>query len=114
MNPGCVIPEPRGIAVELHCLPTTRDKTKARPLRSQSHRGKEMGTGTDIYQHGRPQTYKEELTATRKAQESKLEDGEGQGSLACCSPWGCRESDTTERLNRNKKSPGRRQSSSGT
>ena len=22
-------------------------------------------------------------------------DGEGQGSLACCSPWGCRESDMT-------------------
>ena len=28
-------------------------------------------------------------------------DGEGQGSLACCSPWGCKESDTTERLNNN-------------
>ena len=27
-----------------------------------------------------------------------LGDGEGQGSLACCSPWGRRESDTTERL----------------
>ena len=26
-------------------------------------------------------------------------DGEGQGSLACCSPWGCEESDTTEGLN---------------
>ena len=27
-------------------------------------------------------------------------DGEGQGSLAwCCSPWGRRESDTTEQLN---------------
>ena len=24
------------------------------------------------------------------------EDGEGQGSLACCSPWGRKESDTTE------------------
>ena len=23
-------------------------------------------------------------------------DGEGQGSLACCSPWGHNESDTTE------------------
>ena len=28
-------------------------------------------------------------------------DGEGQGSLACCSPWGCEELDTTERLNDN-------------
>ena len=26
-------------------------------------------------------------------------DGEGQGSLACCSPWGCKESDMTYRLN---------------
>ena len=31
-------------------------------------------------------------------------DGEGQGSLACCSPWGCRESDMTWQLNNNKKS----------
>ena len=26
-------------------------------------------------------------------------DGDGQGSLACCSPWGHKESDTTEQLN---------------
>ena len=26
---------------------------------------------------------------------------EGQGSLKCCSPWGCKESDTTEQLNSN-------------
>ena len=26
-------------------------------------------------------------------------DGEGQGSQACCSPWGHKESDTTEQLN---------------
>ena len=25
-------------------------------------------------------------------------DGEGQGSLACYSPWGCKESDTTKQL----------------
>ena len=25
--------------------------------------------------------------------------GDGQGGLACCSPWGCKESDTTELLN---------------
>ena len=25
--------------------------------------------------------------------------GDGQGSLACCSPWGCKESNTTEWLN---------------
>ena len=30
-------------------------------------------------------------------------DGEGQGSLVCCSPWGRRELDTTWRLNNNNK-----------
>ena len=29
-------------------------------------------------------------------------DGEGQWSLACCSPWGCKESDVTESLDNNK------------
>ena len=28
-------------------------------------------------------------------------DGEGQGSLACCSPWGRKESGGTEQLNNN-------------
>ena len=32
-----------------------------------------------------------------------LADGEGQGSLACCSPWGCKQLDRTERLNNNLK-----------
>ena len=31
--------------------------------------------------------------------EQDPEDGEGQGSLACCSPRGHKESDTTEQLN---------------
>ena len=31
--------------------------------------------------------------------EQALGDGEGQGSLECCSPWSHKESDTTERLN---------------
>ena len=31
--------------------------------------------------------------------EQTLRDSEGQGSLACCSPWGHRESDMTEQLN---------------
>ena len=30
---------------------------------------------------------------------ANLGDGEGQGSLVCCSPWSCKESDTTEWLN---------------
>ena len=28
-----------------------------------------------------------------------MKDMKGQGGLACCSPWGCKESDMTERLN---------------
>ena len=28
--------------------------------------------------------------------------GDGQGGLACCSPWGRKESDMTEQLNNNK------------
>ena len=31
--------------------------------------------------------------------EQALGDGEGQGSLACCSPWGHKQLDTTEQLN---------------
>ena len=30
-----------------------------------------------------------------------LGDSEGQGSLTCCSPWGQKDSDTTEQLNNN-------------
>ena len=33
--------------------------------------------------------------------EQTLGDSEGQGSLACCNPWGHKESDTTARLNNN-------------
>ena len=31
--------------------------------------------------------------------EQTPEVGDGQGGLACCSPWGHKESDMTERLN---------------
>ena len=31
--------------------------------------------------------------------EQTVGDSEGQGSVACCSPWGFKESETTERLN---------------
>ena len=32
--------------------------------------------------------------------EQTLGDGEGQGSLTCCSPWSRKESDMTEQLNK--------------
>ena len=34
--------------------------------------------------------------------EQALSDGEGQGSLTCCSPWGRKELEVTEQLNKNK------------
>ena len=34
--------------------------------------------------------------------EQALRVGKGQRSLACCSPWGRKESDTIEQLNNNK------------
>ena len=33
--------------------------------------------------------------------EQALGDGKGQGSLLCCSPQGCKELDTMQRLNNN-------------
>ena len=33
--------------------------------------------------------------------------GEGQGGLTCCSPWGCKEADMTERVNNNNNPCGR-------
>ena len=39
--------------------------------------------------------------------EQTLGDSEGQGSLACCSPWGPKESDATEQLNNKGLSCGR-------
>ena len=35
--------------------------------------------------------------------EQAVGDGEGQGSLVCCSSWDREELDTTERLNNNNK-----------
>ena len=34
--------------------------------------------------------------------EQTLGDGERQGSLECCSPWGCKESDKAQQVNNNK------------
>ena len=33
-------------------------------------------------------------------------DSEGQGNLACCSPWGCQELDTTQQLNNSRAASG--------
>ena len=36
--------------------------------------------------------------------EQTPDDSEIQGSLGCCSPWGCKDSDMTERMNSNNSS----------
>ena len=41
------------------------------------------------------------ITDTMYMFEQTQGDSEGQGSLACCSPWGHKESDTTEQLHNN-------------
>ena len=38
----------------------------------------------------------------RRKSVQTLGDNEGQGSLACCSPWGHKESDMSKGLNNNK------------
>ena len=38
-----------------------------------------------------------QLGGHESEQASGVDDG--QGSLACCSPWGCKDSDVTEQLN---------------
>ena len=42
------------------------------------------------------------ITSLMDMCEQALGVGNGQGSLACCSPWGREESDMTEQLNNNK------------
>ena len=52
---------------------------------------------------GREMTDDEMVGCCHQLDEDEFEQapgvGNGQGILACCSPWGCKESDTTERLN---------------
>ena len=44
----------------------------------------------------------DDITDSMDMSLSKLQEMVKEGSLACCGSWGCKESDTTERLNSNK------------
>ena len=65
--------------------------------------GKDPDTGKDWRQEEKGMTEDEmvgwhhQLDGHEFEQASRV--GDGQGGLACCSPWGHKESDTTERLN---------------
>ena len=65
--------------------------------------GKDPDAGKDWRQGERGMT-KEEMVGWHhwlngREFEQALGDSEGQGSLACCSPWGCKELDMIEWLN---------------
>ena len=67
--------------------------------------GKDPDTGKDWRQEQKGTTEDELVGWHHRLNGHEFEqapgDGEGQGSLACCSPWGHKELDTTERLNNN-------------
>ena len=65
--------------------------------------GKDPDAGKDWRQEEKGTTEDEMVGWHHQLDEHEFEQtlgvGDGQGGLACCSPWGCKESDTTERLN---------------
>ena len=67
--------------------------------------GKEPDTGKDRRQEEKGMTEDEMVEWHHRLNGHEFEQtlgvGDGQGSLACCSPWGRKESDTTEQLNSN-------------
>ena len=67
--------------------------------------GKDSGAGKDWRQEEKETTEDEMVGWNHWLNghefEQVLGDGEGQGSLVCCSAWGCKELDTTEGLNDN-------------
>ena len=69
--------------------------------------GKDPDAGKDWRQDDKGTTEDEVVgwhhRLNRHGFEQTLEDGEGQGSLVCCSPWGCKELDISEQLNNNNK-----------
>ena len=64
--------------------------------------GKDPDAGKDLRQEEKRTTEDEVASLTQCDEfEQTLGDREGQGGLACCSPWGCKEPYTTEQLNYN-------------
>ena len=64
--------------------------------------GKDPNAGKDWRQEEKGMTEDEMVGWHHQLDEDEFEQAlgvGGQGSLACCSPWGLKESDTTEQLN---------------
>ena len=76
------------------------------PAAKSQHVGKDPAAGKDWRQKEKREAEDEMVGGHHWLNghefEQTLGDCEGQGSLVCCSPWGVKESDTTERLNNNK------------
>ena len=71
--------------------------------------GKDPDAGKDWRQEGKGMTEDEMVEWHHRLNghvfEQALGVGDGQGGLACCIPWGCKESDATEWLNNNQSAP---------
>ena len=71
--------------------------------------GKALDAGKDWGQEEKQATEDEMVgwhhQFNRNELEQTLGDSEGQGSLVCCSPWGCTEWDATEWLKNNRRWP---------
>ena len=67
--------------------------------------GKDLDAGKAWKQKEKGATEDEMVGRNHRLNEHESEqtqgDSKGQGSLVCCSPWGCKELDTTKRLNDN-------------
>ena len=67
--------------------------------------GKDLDAGKDWEQDEKGVTEDEMVGWHHRLNGQEFEqtpgDSEGQGSLGCWSPWGCKKTDTTERLNNN-------------
>jgi len=59
--------------------------------------GKDPDAGKDGRRRGRQRMrWLDGIIDSMDMSLSKLWELDGQGNLACCSPWGCKESDMTE------------------
>ena len=72
--------------------------------------GKDPDAGKDWRQQEKGMTEDEMVGWYDQLNEHEFEQapgvGDGQGSLACCRPWGCKGSDMTEQLNWTEWTPG--------